>query len=64
MSYPGAKNVAEELAAAEAKNKPKLAKKMNEDDMIRRMMGQSKSFGASGSSSAKSSKSGKPKWFK
>ena len=64
VSYPGVKNVAEELAAAEAKNKPKLAKKMNEDDMIRRMMGQSKSFGASGRSSAKSSKSGKPRWFK
>jgi len=64
MSYPGAKNVAEELAAAEAKIKPKSAKKMSEDDMIRRMMGQSKSFGASGSSSAKSSKSGKPKWLK
>lgn len=64
MSYPGAKSVADELAAAEARNKPKQsAKKISEDDMIRRMMGQSKSFG-SGGNSAKSSKSGKPKWFK
>ena len=66
-SYPGSKNVADELAAAEAQKRSsdgKVKKKLNEADMIARMMGKSKSMASKSNTGTSASSKSKPKWFK